>query len=361
MTIPNPPTAGASSRLLGIQMGRGVAALLVVLVHASHGVALPQYTGQIPFGGFFEFGHSGVDFFFVLSGFIIFSVHRGDVGVPAALGRYVRRRLTRILPVYWVVMVLVLLLAVLKPGGPDLPGAWRVLASVLLLPQSAEPMLGPSWTLVHEMMFYGLFALAIVSRRLGAGVLMLWLAAILLGRFVGSDIPVLRVLMAPFNLEFVLGIAVAQMTMRVAVPWPRLLALAGALVFLATGMAENAAMMPKEGDVAELLFGSASAAIIAGLATAERQGRLRIGAAGAFLGDASYAIYLIHVIAVGLTARVLANLGIVKLLPGNLVFGIAVLAAVLAGAGLHVLVERPLLRWLGRIGRPAHRAAAAAT
>ena len=286
----------------------------------------------------------------MLSGFIIHAVHRRDIGVPAALAGYVRRRLTRILPIYWVVTALVLLLAALRPGGADLD-AGRLLASLLLLPQAADPVLGVAWTLVFEMMFYALFALAIISRRLGAGVLAVWLVLILAGRLTSLDNPWLGVLASPLNLEFMLGVAVAQTTLGMAVPRPLLLAWTGATAFLAAGLAENAGLMATAGDLSEALFGTASAAMIAGLATAERQGRLRIGPAGAFLGDASYALYLIHTVIIGLAARVLALLGLVKVLPAAAVFAVVVAAAVAAGAGLHVLVERRLLRWLGRLNQ----------
>jgi len=356
MTTEKPSPRGAGDRpgggrLLGIQLARGVAALLVVLYHAGRGIALPQYAGHVPFGGLFNFGHAGVDFFFVLSGFIIHAVHHRDIGVPAALGRYVRRRLTRILPIYWVVIALVLLLAAVRPGGADLPDTRRLLASLLLLPQAADPVLGVAWTLVFELTFYALFALAIVSRRLGAGVLVAWLALILAGQVRTLHTPLLGVLSSPLNLEFMLGVTVARMTISVAVPRPLLLAALGALAFLAAGLAENAGLMSKAGEVSEALFGAASAAMIAGLAAAERQGRLQIGAAGAFLGDASYAIYLIHTVVIGLVARALGLLGLVKLLPIAVVFAVVVAASVAAGAALHVLVERRLLRWLGGLGR----------
>jgi exopolysaccharide production protein ExoZ len=353
MTTEKPSPAFVGSRLLGIQTARGVAAVLVVLYHAGRGIALPQYAGRIAFGGLFNFGHAGVDFFFVLSGFIIYAVHHRDIGVPAAVGRYVRRRLTRILPIYWVVTALVLLLAVMRPDGAQLPDAWHLLASLLLLPQAADPVLGVAWTLVFEMTFYALFALAIVSCRLGAGVLLAWLALILAGMVTSLPGALLGVLASPLNLEFMLGVAVARTTFSGAVPRPLLLAAAGALAFLAAGMIENAALMTKAGGASEALFGLASAAMIAGLATAERQGRLRIGPAGAFLGDASYALYLMHTVVIGLAARVLGVLGLVKALPVEAVFAVVVAAAVLAGAALHVLVERRLLRWLGGLGRGA--------
>jgi peptidoglycan/LPS O-acetylase OafA/YrhL len=228
---------------------------------------------------------------------------------------------------------------------------WHLLASLLLLPDRINPVLDVAWTLRSEMMFYALFALAIASRRFGACVLVAWLALILAGQFVTTDHPVLWVLMSAFNLELLLGVAVARTTLGFALPRPKLLIALGALAFLVAGVAENAGLMPRAGDVGTLLFDSASAAMIAGLATAERQGRLHVGRLGAFVGDMSYSLYLIHTVAIGLAARVLAVTGLVKLLPIGIVFAIVVLTAVAAGAGLHVLVERPLLRWLGRIGR----------
>jgi len=66
-------------------IARGVAALTVVLYHATRGLSLPQYLGYIPFGNSLGFGHAGVDFFFVLSGFIIMHAHTADIGRPERL------------------------------------------------------------------------------------------------------------------------------------------------------------------------------------------------------------------------------------------------------------------------------------
>ena len=87
-------------RLLSVEAARGAAAVLVLLVHSSAMLAAPKYFGEMPFYGLFKFGHAGVDFFFVLSGFIIFHVHRTDLGNPARLGKYLARRFVRIFPTY---------------------------------------------------------------------------------------------------------------------------------------------------------------------------------------------------------------------------------------------------------------------
>lgn len=327
----------AEKRLLGIQAARGVAALLVVLYHAGRGVA--PATGSVPLGGAFDFGHAGVDFFFVLSGFIIAYVHRADIGVPAALPRYAWRRLTRIYPVYWLVTAGVLALALLKG---TLPVPLAALPSALLLLQEDELPLGVAWTLVHEMFFYAVFALAILWRPLGVAAALAWVA-LLLARLAGVrlGVPVLHFAGGPINMDFLFGIAAAEAVRHVRLAWPRLLAVAGAAGFLAAGLAENAGRIATDGLASKLLFGLAAAAIVLGLAAAERQGRLRVGRAAVLAGNASYSLYLLHTVVIGLTARVLAGLH----LPGVLVMAIAAAAAVAAGLLLYEVAERPVLRW----------------
>ena len=81
--------------LRSLQACRAVAALLVVLFHASVGIFnLPKYFGCKPFGPVFDFGFVGVDFFFVLSGFIMVYVHAADFGQPRALGAYFWKRVS---------------------------------------------------------------------------------------------------------------------------------------------------------------------------------------------------------------------------------------------------------------------------
>ena len=81
--------AAHPDRLLGIQLARGMAAFLVCAFHFQNG--LSWIVGYVPFWGVFEFGRSGVDFFFVLSGFIIFLVHADDIGRGHRLSRYTWR------------------------------------------------------------------------------------------------------------------------------------------------------------------------------------------------------------------------------------------------------------------------------
>ena len=54
---------------------------MVVLYHASGSIFTKYFVGERPVGRVFDFGYAGVDFFFVLSGFIMLHVHRRGVGI----------------------------------------------------------------------------------------------------------------------------------------------------------------------------------------------------------------------------------------------------------------------------------------
>ena len=331
-------------RLLGIQVARGAAALLVILYHSGRGIALDQYVGFIPLRGVFNFGHAGVDFFFVLSGFIIYFVHHTDIGTPAALPRYAWRRLTRIYPIYWVVTASVVAITLFKPDAVELLRPARLLASLLLLPQDGGPLLGVAWTLTHEMLFYLVFALAIVSRSLGIAAAAAWAGCVLAGMFVPLAGIWANLVAASYNMHFLIGMATAHVALRVALGRPLRLAALGAAGFFAAGMAENAGLVATAGLASQSLFGAAAAATVLGVAAAERQGVLRVGRAAAFFGNASYSLYLVHIVVIGLTVRLLARLHALAALPGVAVMAVVVAVAITVGLSLYRYVERPLTR-----------------
>ena len=81
---------------VGLNVARGIAAFLVLLAHAS--LSSNVFYGGEPFFGFWKFGGFGVDFFFVLSGFIIYWVHADESKSMASMSRYFKKRIIRIYP-----------------------------------------------------------------------------------------------------------------------------------------------------------------------------------------------------------------------------------------------------------------------
>jgi exopolysaccharide production protein ExoZ len=238
--------------------------------------------------------------------------------------------------------VIVVLLILLSHDGVQGLQLDKVVPSLLLLPQDGEPLLGVAWTLEHEALFYLAFALAILWRPIVIPLVLVGLSLTTAGQFGVLPGHFSEFLAAPYHLEFLLGILSALTVLRLRFPLPRLLATLGVAAFIATGLAENAGFFAEAGLVSVLLFGSSSAAILVGAATAERIGTLRIGGIGALLGAASYSIYLTHTVTIGLTSHLMAKLGVISLLPDWAMLCIVVCAAGGVGIVFHWFVERPL-------------------
>ena len=163
--------------------------MLVVFVHAIDlADRSPDAQALAPLWLLNDLGASGVDLFFVLSGFVMtLGMHRfaGSGGG----GRFLAARAMRILPLFWLLnLVLVALLA----ASPD----WRSVATaVFLLPMAdlrgfSFPPLWVGWTLAFELAFYLMVALATRTTRPAAALLLLVGVASLAGAVLRPSWPV---------------------------------------------------------------------------------------------------------------------------------------------------------------------------
>jgi peptidoglycan/LPS O-acetylase OafA/YrhL len=333
--------ATGSRTLTGLEAVRGVASVAVVLYHAAR--HLHKNHSGATLAAFFQFGHAGVDLFFVLSGFIIMFVHFDDVGRPRRLGHYVQRRLTRLLPAYWVALGLTVALSM--GGGHGLPSLGRMLSSIALLPSHQEPLLGVAWTLQYEIVFYALFCVLILDRIAGAMAVGLWLIWIALAQFgLGGSLP--GSLSGIDNLEFILGAAAAIWLQRgsLAAPWP--LFAIGLGLFAIAALCEDAGLLDGYADSARAVYGLPSAMIIAGLAEASRSGHVPVPALLRRLGKASYSIYLFQFVFIGLLWKCELAAGLATWLPVPVNFVLLATGAVVGGLMLSTMVEYPLMRMI---------------
>jgi len=151
----------AASRITSMEGMRGYAVLLVFLVHHhtlfSH--LLPPSSllyGLSEFGH--DIGHSGVDLFFVLSGYLIY----GHVFQKApGYFSYLRKRVRRIYPVFFTVFCFYLLASFWIPSISKLPhspfnAVVYLIENLLFLPGifPIDAMITVSWSLSYEFFFY---------------------------------------------------------------------------------------------------------------------------------------------------------------------------------------------------------------
>lgn len=338
------------ARLQSLELLRALAALLVVLFH-TQGIFVAQ-AGHLAFGGAFDAGHRGVDLFFVLSGFIIAHIHGADLGRPGRLGGYALSRVTRIYPAVWIMSALAVALYALGFGGAEKaakldPAA--LITSVLLLPQPGDALVNVTWTLTYEMFFYALFAVAIVNRRLGLTLLLLWQAAIAAVALSGAELGFSGHYLRSLCLDFSVGLACAwwvRRPARAARPALHWALLAAGTVGFVAGMALDG-RLSWSGAFCTLGAG----AIILALVRLEQARRLHVPGALVRLGGASYAIYLVHFSVIAVLAALLRRAEV----PVTDVLCLAVAAAgVMAGLMFDRLFDQPVQRWLRRLrGRGA--------
>lgn len=322
------------AKLLSIELARGVAAIIVVLYHAAR--HLDKNVG-FPLGKqAFQFGHAGVDFFFVISGFIILHVHGDDLGRPDRLRHYASRRFTRIYPIYWVILALTVALALLSGRVPP-DVAW----AATLLPTRVEPLVGVAWTLQHEIIFYAIFAVLIIHLRLGLVLLGSWLAVIFWAQ-AGQSVGLMPIFVSAYNLEFFMGMAAAWWLRHGVVSFPRTLLLMGLSMFLGFAAAEVAGIFDGYAPAARLAYGLCSALVVVGLVAGERSGRFSAASAVPWLGGASYSIYLFHLSFIGLADKVWNRAGLADWVWAG--YGVIVLAGIGGGVLVSRLVEYPLMR-----------------
>jgi exopolysaccharide production protein ExoZ len=333
--------------LVHIQILRFVAAVSVIAFHAL-GVAPDGYkVPESPISFVLSYGGRGVDLFFVISGFIIFYATHGASLTPA---EFLRRRVERIVPLYFFVIFTVTVLAMTLPGTFDTPGWYtprHILKSLAFVAftDGDMPVVYVGWSLEYEMYFYLAAALLMAATRdPWRNIVVMFSALAIVGRIPGVE-PALgnyAFFADPIILEFVLGVIVGHVFVNGRVGWPMPVAAACAI----------AAVLVTDPAQRVVISGIPAALLVAGAAfvSRKRANPSRPERALARLGDASYSIYLAQVETVTLAGTAVA--GLIPPIPPLLLLTVTTAIVVAFGLLLNIAVERPLLRFSRLFGAP---------
>ena len=316
--------------LLSIQYLRAVAALAVVLFHACQWADID-----------FDIGAGGVDLFFVISGFLMWSITQDPQVTPAG---FLWRRITRVAPLYWIATLalagLVLAWPALIPQVKAEPA--HVLLSLSFTPHLDPaglpfPLLPPGWSLDYEAILYQTFALALMGPRRWR--LTAVLSALGLITLTGLLIHSLFPLFAnPLMLEFAAGIVMARVMGEGRRP-----SLGMGWSFIALGLTIFALLklLGIHSDIGRwLLWGGPAVLIMAGALGVEAAGGLPRSLALKRVGDASYSIYLCHWPIIAVISKLAGAHHPWWLIP------VTVGASLAAGLACREVLEKPLIRLL---------------
>ncbi|OXJ10936.1 acyltransferase family protein [Burkholderia sp. HI2500] len=329
-----------------LQCARAFAALAVVGYHM----------GVLPFG------QAGVDVFFVISGFIM------SVVTPREGRDFLRKRLIRIVPLYWLTTLGVFAIAVVKPHwlNSTTAGIDYLVKSLLFVPYVKEnghwgPLNLNGWTLEYEMLFYLVIAGSMGFVRARHATTFSALALALLCAYVAAGGPASEVvahLGQPFVLEFGLGVLACRLLETgIAGSLPRVAWLAVAATALAAIPLAATLFGTPAGFERVFWWGVPACVLIVAAVALDRWGWTIRNATLARLGDASYSIYLLHPYVIGATNKIVG----VRLDAGTgsgMAAVVATLAAVCAcGYACHAWIERPMLAALKRLSWRRHASA----
>jgi peptidoglycan/LPS O-acetylase OafA/YrhL len=156
----NTTTNNPSNKLNGLDNLRALAILFVLLFHYGKIFKHPEWTEKVG-----KFGWTGVDLFFVLSGFLIASqlFQKINDGQNISLKVFYTKRFFRIIPAYLIVLALYFIFPYLRERE-SLPPLWKFLTFTQNLNLNTHSQLTFShvWSLCIEEQFYLFFPLLLI-------------------------------------------------------------------------------------------------------------------------------------------------------------------------------------------------------
>ncbi|GAA4332073.1 acyltransferase [Mucilaginibacter gynuensis] len=344
-------------KLEGIQILRGIAAAMVVFCHVVNAVYNYDH-GQslLAKKQFILWGTSGVDIFFVISGFIIYittvNKNRQADSAPA----FMLKRALRIYPLYWLfttVYVLLILSGLAFRSNPITP--LYTISSYLLIPADKpghhgfiHPIVSQGWTLAYELYFYLIFSLGILLKQKKHFILYLCISlSVLAGlalSFKSVYLPVTGLISSPLIMEFVLGVLLARLFLHLQKS--QLLFKSNYLCALLIAIA-LLALYFEPVNVSRVAYRAPLAGLMLLTAAMLCPVRSAVNRYLIYLGDASYSVYLTHGL-FSLAIGTLLKKGWLGMIDPSLIILLFTAIAIIGGVLVYTWIEKPLMIRLKR-------------
>lgn len=297
----------------------------------------------------FDVGAAGVDLFFIISGFVMVYASEPLFGSSRGALTFFCHRLIRIVPLYWIVTAFALTLAMMHGYG-TMYSFHMIAGSFLFVPTLRpegvmQPVVSQGWTLNYEMFFYVIFAIAITAPRQTAVVIAstALILAVAFGRLYAPLPDIVAFWTNPIVLEFVLGMLlglVYRKGARLNSPISIALIIMGFVLLGLSGFV----------GLTQRLFawGVPAALVVAGASLGKFSLRSAVWHALAVIGNASYALYLLHAYPLRALAPVASWLSFHMAHWLWFYFFVTIAASVILAVLVHYTFERPVTKTLRR-------------
>jgi len=337
-------------------MLRGIAVLMVLAYHM--GCYESKISANAILGSMSDVGKAGVDIFFVISGFVMVTISNRPTQAEDRPGFFLLKRAARIYPLYWCYTAAALTIFLSRPDLANRNGGVgdiSVLHSILLLPDKGAPLIGQGWTLIYEMYFYCGFALILFLRpsRREWGMLA-WAIAVICVAYIWRPswngwLPMWSIwptlVFSPMTLEFLGGCLIARLTSSHWHHWGKVAFILGVILFMLAGTSA----WSRNTTHRELIYGIPAFLIVYGTIAMEQT----TGFIGArwlrAVGDASYSIYLSHILCLSVCIRVWKLFQTDGPLDNWIVLAMMAAVSLATGFASYQFIERPMQRMMGAL------------
>ena len=335
-----------------IQVLRGLFCLVVIITHIT--INSNDLLKKDFFFNFSLFGYAAVDFFFVLSGFMITYTSIKNAGRPDKSLIFIRRRLIKIFPIYWIVITIFATGQFFLRSYYNTPyefNFWNIISTYFLFPGHIM-INGVSWTLTHELYFYLLFLFFFFIPKKEWVFLGFFIYSILIISFTATglyshELQWMKLMFSPINIEIYLGMLAATIMSKVKIKLGVVLIVIGSVLFIISAFLSNLGFYLFNNEFDRLiLFGLPATLIILGIASYEMIYSVKANKTLLLLGEASYSLYLIHLPFVAAFVKLYPKLNIQNDLIYHVLWVFLVLIICFISVKLYQIVELPLLKKL---------------
>lgn len=319
---------------------RAIAALLVVISHSA--TKGKQYSSD-PLS-WFNIGGIGVDLFFVISGFIMcITVDQKKIAI---LG-FLKARVRRIIPLYWILTTLALVVFLIFPEKVNSSGGnTNLLTSYTLFPTEDKILIQNGWTLSYEFLFYALFSFCLAVKSSNKYLIPVGIITglVFLGSLLNTKNYQVNFLTDPLLLEFVFGILAFYVSRRVKFGSESgfygvtLISISILLIALVNFLHLDYSRVVISGVPVLLFF--LGMLIMEPIFKHNRSNILFRCLKS--IGDSSYSLYLFHPFSLVVCSIVLSRIGINEF--GVFFVTLLIITSVISGHLCYILLEKPIAK-----------------
>ncbi|MBN1970032.1 MAG: acyltransferase [Candidatus Delongbacteria bacterium] len=340
-------------RIANIQSMRGIAVILVVVFHM---ITIERRYGGINYliPDLFNIGMFGVDLFFVISGFVMVTISRGKFNNIRLAFQFLYNRISRIYPTYWIYSLIILIIFLFKPSmvNSSQGNEVNIVSSFMLFPSDKLPLIMVGWTLIHEIYFYFIYFIILLfyRERSVTKAMLVWASIIILaGTLFDFMNPFLKLIFHPLTIEFISGCLLAVLFYnKKNILLKNVFLIIISFTFLILLLYAHNFYKIYSGNIEPqnwnrvLIFGVPAFVFVFCSIFAEKN-RFVFPIFLEKIGDASYSIYLSHILSINICGKFWIYFSYDSLIDNIIMIPLTLLFTIMVGFFSYKYIEKPLL------------------